>query len=284
MAKILIIGKTGQLGSELAKLFRQATVPDMDEFDLTRPADAENYILTLKPDIIINTAACNDLNKCEENPYNAFSLNWFAVQNLALAAKKIRALLIHFSTNYVFDGKEKGSYKEDDTPLPLQIYGMSKLAGEDSVIRQYPEGSIIIRTSFLFGGKGSPEKGNFVLNRIKDFKNKKKLVMDSRQFFSITYAVDLALVVKRLIELNPEPGLYHVANKGACSPFELTQYIATLVKSDCKLAKINRDRFEDKIRRPIYTRLSTEKIESMGIKLPFWKNAVERYLVELNLK
>lgn len=284
MAKILIIGKTGQLGSELAKLFKQAIVPDMNEFDLIRLADAENYIVTLRPDIIINTAACNDLNKCEKDPYNAFSLNWFAVQNLALAAKKIKALLIHFSTNYVFDGKKKEPYKEDDIPRPLQIYGMSKLAGEDSVLRQYSEGSIIIRTSFLFGGKGSPEKGNFVLNRIEDFKKKKNLAVDSKQSFSITYAVDLALAVKRLIELTPEPGLYHIANKGACSPFELTQYILTSIKSDCKLMKVNQGGVDGKIRRPIHTQFSMEKIESMGIKLPFWKNAVGRYLTELKLK
>jgi len=286
MRKILVIGKTGQLGSELIKILDNAIAPDIEELDVSYAQQAEKYILSLNPSIIINTTAYHDLHECEENPYIAFLINWVAVKNLTLTAKKIGALFVHFSTNYVFDGKKNMPYKEEDEANPIQIYGMSKLAGEESVLRYYSEKSLIIRTSVLFGGNGSPRKGNFILNRIKEGVKNKKLTIDSEQVFSITYASDLALVVKKLIEGIDEetkPGIYHVVNDGACSWFELTQYVFNTIHSDCLVEPVSRRGMDGEIKRPIYTLLSTEKIKSLGIKLPFWKDAVEKYLKELKL-
>ena len=280
MRKILVIGKTGQLGSELIKILDNAVAPDMEELNVSQAQQTEKYILSLKPSIIINTAAYHDLQECEEKPYAAFLVNWIAVKNMALIAKKIGALFIHFSTNYVFDGAKNMPYREEDKTNPVQIYGMSKLAGEESILSHYSENSLIIRTSVLFGGSGSPVKGNFILNRIKDSKNK-KLTIDSEQIFSITYASDLALVVKKLIEgidKETKPGIYHVVNDGACSWFELTQHVFNTIHSDCLVESVSRQGIDGKIKRPLYTPLSTEKIKSLGIKLPFWKNAVDRYL------
>jgi len=279
--KILIIGKTGQLGHELIKIFKHHNIlaPNINELDISKKNETEKYILLHKPKIIMNASAYLDLNKCEKNPYMAFLVNWLAIKDLSLLAKKINSLFVHFSTNYVFDGAKKMPYMEDDETRPLQIYGMSKLAGEDAVMRYYPENSIIIRTSVLFGGDGSPEKGNFILNRIKDSK-KKHLVIDSKQNFSITYAVDLTTAVKKMIEANVDPGIYHIVNKGICTWFGLTKYVFNLIHSHCKLLPVKRGDTNGKVKRPINTPLDTKKIRSLGIKLPFWKQAVKRYLME----
>lgn len=286
MRKILIIGKTGQLGTELIKILDNVIAPNIEELDISLIQQTGKYILSLNPSIIINTAAYHDLSECEEDPYAAFFMNWLAVRNLALTAKKINALFVHFSTNYVFDGLKTVPYKEDDEVNPIQIYGMSKLAGEESVLRYYPENSFIIRTSVLFGGNGSPLKGNFILNRIKESKNE-RLAIDSEQFFSITYAKNLALAIKRLIEGSGEkikPGVYHIVNKGICSWFELTKYVFNLINSECSLEPVTRYGVDGKIKRPIHTPLYTERIESLGIEMPHWKEAVEKYLIEVHLK
>ena len=280
--RILIIGKTGQLGSELIKIFKnnRLLTPSINELDISKKDQTKKYVLDHQPQIIINTAAYLNLDKCEENPYIAFAINWLAVRDLVFVAKKINAFFIHLSTNYVFDGQKKTPYKEDDTPRPLQVYGMSKLAGEETVLKHYPENSMIIRTSVLFGGKGSPEKGNFILNRIKD-SQKKHLMVDLKQRFSITYAKDLALAIKKIIDSRPNPGIYHIVNQGICTWFDLTQYVFKLIASDCKLQSEKQADTNDKIRRPLHTFLNTSKIKSMNIELPFWKKAVKRYLKEI---
>ena len=270
MSKVFIIGKTGQLGSELAKVFDDTVTPDMSALDITKTNDTERYILDLKPNVIINTSAYQDLHQCEKNPHAAFFMNWIAVRNLALTAKRINALFVHFSTNYVFDGLKTMPYKEEDETNPAQIYGISKLAGEESILRHYPENSLVIRTSVLFGGSGSPEKGNFILNRIKESKSK-KLTIDSEQVFSITYAKDLALAVKKIIEdigVKNCPGIYHMVNDGICSWFDLTKYVFDLIYSDCRLESIARHGIDGKVKRPIYTPFSTEKIMVFEFKLP----------------
>lgn len=279
--KILIIGKTGQLGYELIKIFKHNNIliPNRNELDISKKEETERYILFHRPRIIINTSAYLNLIKCEENPYMAFAINWLTVKDLSLLAKKINSLFIHFSTNYVFDGIKKTPYAEEDETRPLQIYGMSKLAGEEAVMRYYPKNSIIVRTSVLFGGKGSVDKGNFILNRIKDSK-RKQLTIDSEQNFSITYALDLAKAINKMIESQAKPGIYHIVNKGTCTWFGLTKYVFDSINSDCKLQPIKRRGIDGKIKRPINTCLDTKKVRSLNIKLPFWKDAVKRYLTE----
>ena len=284
MNKILIIGKTGQVGRELLKMFDpdEVVAPDRQQLDILNIKDTREYILKIKPDVIINTSAYHDLHQCEENPYLAFKVNWLSVKELGVAAKSIGAKFITFSTNYVFDGSQIEPYKEDDSTNPIQIYGMSKLAGEEALSKYYPEYSIIIRTSVVFGGHGSPEKGgNFILNRLKDI-NKKEMEIDSQQIISITYAKDLAFVIKQLIENNINSGIYHVANKGMCSWFELTRYIFDFVGSKCCLKPVDRHGIDGKINRPIYSSLDTEKIKEKGIILSSWQDAMDRYLKELN--
>ena len=281
--KILLIGKTGQLGSELIKIPNNDEIlaPEMDEFNVLNTDNMSDYIYREKPDLIINTSAYHDLHECEVNPFSAFSVNWISVRNLGIISKKISSCFIHFSTNYVFNGNKKKPYNEDDFTDPIQIYGMSKLAGEESLIKEYPENSFIIRTSVLFGGKGSPDKnGNFILNRLKEM-GQNKLEIDSKQIFSITYAKDLALVIKKIIDNKIEAGIYHIVNDGECSWYELTKYIFELNRSDCKLIPVDRKGVDKKLKRPVYTVLSTEKIRSAGIKLLDWKDSVKRYLSEI---
>jgi len=284
MSKILIIGKTGQVGKELLQIFDPVKVVALnrEQLDILKTTEIRDYIFKIKPNIIINTAAYHDLHRCEENPCLAFRVNWLAIKELSGIAKSVGAKLITFSTNYVFDGSQIEPYKEDDHPNPIQIYGMSKLAGEEAILKYYPDNSIIIRTSAVFGGHGSFEKGgNFILNRLQDA-DKKELEIDSQQVTSIAYAKDLALVIKQLVKNNIDSGIYHVVNEGKCSWFELTNYVFSLINSKCCLKPVERHGIDGKVSRPIYTSLNAEKIRGKGISLPFWQDAVNRYLRELN--
>jgi dTDP-4-dehydrorhamnose reductase len=179
MKKILLIGKTGQLGSEIIKdapfFGFEIIATNTEEMDVANELQVKNKIEKIKPDILINTSAYHVLAACEENPLEAMIVNFLAIDKMAKLCKKYGIKFITYSTDYVFDGEKGIPYKENDKPNPLQIYGISKLAGEYVALNSYPEGSFVIRTSGLYGGeKGSPQKkGNFVLNIIKEGQNKK---------------------------------------------------------------------------------------------------------------
>ena len=164
---ILLIGKNGQLAGALqanAENFGFAVMAyDRTEMDVTNWSQVAEKLALVKPDILINTSAYQVVQQCEENPLQAMAINFLAVQNLARVCKKENIIFVTYSSDYVFDGEKGGTYEESDTPNPLQIYGLSKLAGEHAALSVYPEKSFVIRTSALYGGKnGSPEKGNFV--------------------------------------------------------------------------------------------------------------------------
>lgn len=282
--KVLIIGKTGQLGSELLKILNDHDLlaPELEQFDISNYDQVKKYVLENKPEVIINTAAFNNVPLCEVEPYLAMRINWLSVKNLAEVSRSVQARIIHFSTNYVFDGEAIQPYEEDSSTNPLQIYGLSKLAGEESVMKIDDLNAVIIRTSVVFGGKGSPEKnnGNFIIGRIKDL-GMKKLEVDKKQKFSITYAYDLAKAIKKIMEEKIVPGIYHVVNEGKCSWYELTEYIFKSKGANCELIPVDRKGLDGKLKRPIYTVLSSKKVRSLGIKLPPWDDAVHRYMKQL---
>ena len=168
--KILLIGKTGQLGGAIIEDSEHFGFEvfsfDKDELDVREEAQLREKLEKVKPDILINTAAYHVVPKCEENPQDAMAVNFSAVYNMARLCREYNIKFVTYSTDYVFDGEKGIPYNEDDRPNPLQIYGMSKLAGEYASLNYHTDGAVVIRTCGLYGGKeGSPEKGgNFVLN------------------------------------------------------------------------------------------------------------------------
>jgi len=208
-------------------------------------------------------------------------VNFIAVDKMAKLCKRYGIKFITYSTDYVFDGEKGAPYEENDKPNPLQIYGISKLAGEYAALNSYPEGAFVIRTCSLYGGKkGSPEKkGNFVLNIIKEAQNKEVIEVSSEQIVSPTYAGDLSKATLRLL-LNSKiiPGIYHLVNEGYCSWYEFTKEIFRLAKINKEIKPVDREGMSGGARRPKFSALANTKAKALGIDLPSWQEGLKSYL------
>lgn len=280
--KILIIGKTGQLGSALIKdaiaLGYNVFAPAKHELDITNKQSFLTAMKLFSPDVVINTAAYHNVPLCEVNPMKAFQVNCIAVKEMAEISSDFNTWFISFSTDYVFNGKKGEPYTESDTPTPLQIYGLSKLAGEYAAL-SYPN-SIIIRTCGLYGLQGATSKGgNFVDNRIKDSEKNARLEVSNDQTVSPTYAGDLSKTVLQLIT-HPlkESGIYHLVNQGYCTWYEFTKEIFNIMGINIELVPVDRKGKTGNMRRPLFSALKNEKAEKIGIDLPDWRDGLIRYL------
>jgi len=280
--KILIIGKTGQLGSVLIKdaiaSGHDVYAPTKHELDITNKQSFLTVMKLFSPDVVINTAAYHNVLLCEENPMMAFQINCIAVNEMAEISTDFNAWFVSFSTDYVFDGMKREPYIESDTPFPLQKYGFSKLAGEYAALT-YPK-SIIIRTCGLYGVEGATSKGgNFVDNRIKDSEKNTLLEVSNDQTVSPTYTGDLSNAVLHLISHpQKESGIYHLVNQGSCTWYEFTKEIYELMNINIKLIPVNRNGLTNNMRRPLFSALKNEKAAKLGIVLPGWKNGLIAYL------
>jgi dTDP-4-dehydrorhamnose reductase len=281
--KILLIGKTGQLGSDLLRNNpgHEIYAPAEDVFDITLREAIDREIGGFKPDVVINTAAFHDLPRCETEPEQAFRVNCVAVRNLALACKEIGALFVTFSTDYVFGGEKRTPYLEDDRPSPLQVYGISKLAGEYAARAAAPDHAIIVRTCGLYGRQGTWGKGggNFVDKRIEDARRATKLEMGSDQVVAPTCTDDLSTAVFRLIEHQTlKAGIYHLVNEGECTWYEFTKAIYEMTGITVDVIPVDRKGLTGTMRRPLYSVLANTKAKEIGVILPRWQDALARYL------
>lgn len=288
MRKILLIGKTGQLGREIMidvpSLGFEVVGFEKEELDVTNKLQVKERIEKIKPDILINTSAYHVVAACEENPLEAMAVNFVAVDKMAKLCKKTGIKFITYSTDYVFDGEKGTPYGENDEPNPLQIYGISKLAGEYAASNLYPEGTFIIRTCGLYGGKkGSPgKKGNFVLNIIKEAQNKEVIEVSSEQIVSPTYAGDLSKATLKLLNSKASPGIYHLINEGYCSWYEFAKEIFKLAKINKTIKPVNKSGESGGVKKPKCSALKNTKARELGIILPFWREGLQSYFNFLN--
>lgn len=269
---ILIIGSKGMLGRELLRVFGdyELTGVDREEVDIREVEKIKEVVAKEKPELILNAAAYSDVDGAESNRKAAFEVNETGVRNLAVAAKKTGATIVHFSTDYVFPGNKKGGYREGDLPGPaVNVYGESKLAGE-KVLRESGAEYYLVRTAWLYGAGGK----NFVdtIWRLANGKQELRVVND--QFGSPTRAVDLARAVKVLVEEKYEPGVYHLVNDGVASWYELAREIMKLENKDTKLVPVATQEYPRPAKRPKYSILLNTK----GPKLRVWREALKGYL------
>ncbi len=280
--KILLIGKTGQLGCDIIRNNKNHEIftPNRDELDLGRSGEFIDILSKAKPDLVINTAAFHNVIMCEVKYDQAFRLNCVAVRDLSVACKETGSMLVTFSSDYVFDGKKGCAYTEEDRPSPLQAYGITRAAGEFAAMLSALENVVIVRTCGLYGVSGSRSKGgNFVDKRIRDAKMNNRLEISSEQIVSPTYTHDLSLAVLGLIESHDlKSGIYHLVNEGACSWYNFTKAIFELLDLKVDLKPVNRNGIDNGMRRPIYSALENKKAKNMGIILPHWKDALKRYI------
>lgn len=270
---ILVIGANGMLGHDLmAVLEGDVRGVDLPEIDITDLASVRKILLTLKPRVIINSAAYTDVDGCEANVEQAMAVNGEAVGLLALTAREIGAKLVQISTDYVFDGKKGSPYLENDPIGPLSIYGESKLAGELNAAMA-PQ-HMIIRTQWLYGIHGK----NFVETMIRLAGEKSELAVVDDQIGSPTFTRDLALAVKALVEKGCS-GTYHAANSGFCSWNEFARAIFEEEGLAVRVNSMTTKELNRPANRPLYSTLDCSKLErDTGFRPQPWQDALREYL------
>ncbi|MBI2635355.1 MAG: dTDP-4-dehydrorhamnose reductase [Parcubacteria group bacterium] len=278
--KVLIVGSAGMLAFDLLRTFEddyEVIGASRADFDVTDKSAALSFIKNHTPDVVINTAAYHKTEECELNPEKSFAVNAIGAFNIAKAAKKVGAKIIFINTDYVFDGS-KEFFTENNNPNPLNVYGASKLAGEN-LTKIANENHYIIRTSWLFGGHRSGKGHNFVSLMLGKAKNGENIKVINDQFGSPTYAYDLAVKIKELINKKAPSGIYHITNNGSCSWYEFAERIFKLAKLNPKIEKIKSSDGASKIKRPKYSVLISENLRKLGIdNLRPWQEALADHL------
>ena len=280
--KILLTGSNGQLGRDFQKLFDSLKIEyiatDYQELDITSDKNLEKFFEKNNDFThIINCAAYNDVDKAEIDN-KVFLLNEQAPQKLAEFSKKISAIFVTYSTDFVFDGKKEKDYIEDDTPIPVSNYGLAKANGEKLTLEAY-EKSFVIRTSWVFGKANN----NFNTQVINWSKTRDKLNIVDDQISVPTYSKDLAEFSWKLIQTG-QFGLYHITNNGTASKYDQAKYVLEKIGWKGKLGTTKTEDFNLPAKRPHFSKLSSEKVEKLlGEKIPDWKSGIDRYLEEMRI-
>ena len=264
LKKVLILGAYGMLGHDLQRTFPRAVFRGHD-LDITDAVKVASVIHDLHPALVINAAAYTDVDGCEDNRDLAFAVNGDSLVPLARACRDTGAALIHYSTDYVFDGTKK-SYREDDIPHPVNAYGESKLLGEKN-LRENMDDYRIIRTSWLFGKHGK----NFVETMLRLSLEMPQVRVVNDQFGKPTYTADLAQKTADIASF--EPGIYHLTNDGICSWYEFAQAIIPNV------VPCSTEEYPRKAKRPAYSVLTNTNTSPMRS----WQEALTAYIKERTL-
>lgn len=282
--KVAVIGADGQLGSDLVPALRGREVIPLywPAFDVLKAGESAAVLYRVRPDVVVNTAAFHRVDECEDRPEMAFGVNALAVRDLARTCRELGAVLVHFSTDFVFDGENREPYMEEDRPGPLSVYAASKLAGEH-FIRAYLERAFIIRTCGLFGRAGCLEKGrNFVETMLHlAASGRREIRVVSDQVVTPTPTAELAERVAALIETEAY-GLYHMTAEGSCSWFEFARTVFDLAGRDPSVVvPVDSISYGAKARRPAYSVLENGRMKKTGLT-PFspWRDALAVYLTE----
>lgn len=279
--KVLVTGITGQLGfdvmRELARCNIEAEGASRKDFSLTDHESAQKFIEYMKPDTVVHCAAYTAVDKAEDEPGVARAVNADATQNIAAVCKKIGAKLIYISTDYVFPGDGEIFYEPPMPKGPKNVYGESKLLGEEAVMNELDEW-FIVRISWVFGVNGK----NFVRTMLNLGETRSELNVVADQIGSPTYTRDLA---KLLVEMaqSDKYGVYHATNEGICSWAEFATEIFRQSGKNVKVNPVPSEAYPTKAVRPKNSRLSKNCLDAAGFaRLPNWKDALGRYLIELS--
>ncbi len=287
--KILLLGKNGQVGREMEKTLAtigELTACDRRDLDLSNPDLIREKIRSLQPDVIVNAAAYTAVDKAESEPELAMAVNGAALGIMAEEAARLNALLIHYSTDYVFDGTKSTPHTEQDTPHPLNVYGRSKLAGEQAIVAQATR-FLIFRTTWVYDAQGK----NFLTTIKRLAGQKRELSIVNDQIGAPTWSREIARATAQAIEKylahpNPEQlnGIYHLTAQGQTSWFGFAQAAAKYGLFDDLphppvLRAISSAEFPTPARRPMYSMLSNAKLlEKFGTQLPDWEVSLRECL------
>jgi dTDP-4-dehydrorhamnose reductase len=280
----VVFGASGQLGVELVRELRsrryRVTGWDRAHVDITNASAVERALAQSEADVVFNAAAYNQVDIAEKEPQAAFLVNGLAVRNLALACRQIDAQLVHFSTDYVFDGRARHPYAEDDPTHPLGAYAVSKLAGE-LYAQAYLDRAMVVRTSGVFGPAGlATARGNFVELMLRLAGTRQTIRVVEDHVASPTYAPLLAARTIDLVDRKLS-GLFHIGGGLPITWFQFARTIFELAGLQPLLLATNEREYRNPAQRPKYSALSNGKIERLGLEpMPPLRQALETYLAE----
>ena len=279
--KILLTGFKGQLGYNFKKLFDSLKIEyiatDYQEMDITDDEAMEQFFdKNSNFTHIINCAAYNDVDKAENEIEQCIKVNEEAPLIISRYAKKMEAIFVTYSTDFIFDGRKKSPYLEEDIISPLSVYGKSKSNMEEKILKEYKK-ILVIRTSWLFGIGGN----NFNKQVISWSKSRDTLNIVDDQVSAPTYSVDLAEFSWKLIQTE-KYGLYHITNNGEASKYDQAKYVLEKIGWKGKLNRAKTKDFNLPAKRPKYSKLSSAKVEKLlGEKIPTWQSGIDRFLLEM---
>ncbi len=274
--KLMVFGATGLLGTDIMNACRNdfdATGLSSRDADITDIDAVYNKIKILKPDVVINSAALTDVDKCENEPDKAYSVNAVGPKNIAIACRDFKARFIHISTDYVFDGEGERPYTEFDEPAPVNVYGRAKLAGEN-MVRDILDNFMILRTAWIFG----ETRKHFVDYVAENIKKGDEIIAVKDMVSSPTYSADLAAAVKNCITMK-ETGVFHAANKGYCSRVSMVEEIMKVLKKQTKVKVVNQSQWERPAKRPKFSALKNYHLSLIDRDtMAGWRDSLKRYV------
>src|SRR5258708_3380066 len=283
--KVAVIGANGQLGQDVASALRtqghEVAALNHSEIAVESPESVRAALESCRPDLVVNTAAFTNVDRCEDEAVQAFTINAVGARNVAQASQSLGAKLIQISTDYVFDGEKGSAYVETDPPRPLSVYGNSKLAGEFFVRAATPR-HFVVRVSGIYGrhlcrAKGSP---NFVETMLVRGAKGETIRMVDDQFVTPTPTIEIAQQLAALAETQ-EYGLYHATSEGSCSWYEFTRTIFELAGMKVEVQPIKSGESGRVAIRPAYSVLENAALKSRSMNLfRHWRVGLENYLAE----
>lgn len=281
MKKVAIIGADGQLGTDLVRAFseKHEIVPLTIQDIRVEDADQVRSVLSgIQPDVILNTAAYHRVPDCESHQSLAFEVNAIGAQNVAKAARKLKAVTVYYSTDYVFDGAKGSPYLETDTPNPQSVYAISKLAGE-YLTRHYCDRHFVVRVSGIYGRVPSLVKGgNFITTMLKLAGEKPEVRVVGDEILTPTPTEEIARNSLDLVDTEAY-GIYHMTSEGACSWYEFASVIWSTLDLKTPLRRAKVSDFPQTVQRPTYSVLENAGLKSLGInRMSPWKDGLVRFL------
>ena len=279
--RVLVTGANGLLGSAIVREFARGhdVLPlTIDDLDVTAHASVMASVARAAPDAIVNCAAYNDVDGAEDNPVTALEANGFAVRSLAAAARAAGATLVHYSTDFVFDGTDDRPYTEDDQPEPRSFYAISKLVGDWFA----PDAGrhFVLRVESLFGAPtaGAAARQSSVDRIINAIRQGREARVFVDRTVTPSFVVDVAAATRHLLESGAPHGLYHCVNSGCATWLDLALEIARLLNLNARLVAVPVAEVAMRARRPKYCALANGKIAAAGFAMPTWQDALARHL------
>ncbi|NPA52866.1 MAG: dTDP-4-dehydrorhamnose reductase [Aquificae bacterium] len=276
--RYLIVGKNGQLGREFVRILQKTDADFValghKELDIGNIHQTLSIFEEIKPQVIINCAAYNLVDKAETDYSTAYRTNAVGIKNLAYASRIHKAFIVHYSTDYIFDGKkEEGLYTEEDTPVPINEYAKSKYVGE-IYLQEETDNYLLFRVSWVFGDG----EQNFIYKLLKWAEQNPYLKISYDEISVPTYTEVIAGLTLKAID-QKLTGLYHLTNTGYCSRFELAKFVFNTLGIDKFIYPVSAESFNLPAQRPKFSAMDNSKLsKALNVKIPTWEESVEKFL------